>query len=122
MVVSKQCSTKIGPSENFRHLKRCLFISDVHVSILFVLKRLGKNVIIPMTSSNGCLKAVQYKKLECLKVTDVYLDLSQLCTQKNFETQKSIFVCCTEDIYKFVSRSYLFECSLCGTRPDSTVT
>ncbi len=43
-------------------------------------------------------------------------------TQKNVGTQKSIFVCCTEDIYKFVSRSYLFECSPCGSRPGSTVT
>ncbi len=43
-------------------------------------------------------------------------------TQKNFGTQKSIFVCCTEDSYIFVSRNYLFECSPCGTRPDSTVT
>jgi hypothetical protein len=29
-------------------------------------------------------------------------------TQKNFGTERSIFVCCTEDIYKFVSWSYLF--------------
>jgi hypothetical protein len=43
-------------------------------------------------------------------------------TQKNFGTRRSIFVCCTEDIYKFVCRSYLSECSPCGTRPDSSVT
>ncbi len=42
-------------------------------------------------------------------------------TQKNFGTQRSIFVCCTEDIYKFVSRSCLLKSSSCGTRPDSTV-
>ncbi len=32
-------------------------------------------------------------------------------TQKNFGTERSIFVCCTEDIYKFVSWSYLFPAS-----------
>jgi hypothetical protein len=43
-------------------------------------------------------------------------------TQKNFGTRRSIFVCCTEDIYKFVSCTDPFESSPCGTRSDSTVT
>ncbi len=43
-------------------------------------------------------------------------------TQKNFGTRRSIFVCCTEDIYKFVSQSNLFESSSCGTRLESAVT
>ncbi len=43
-------------------------------------------------------------------------------TQKNFGTPRSIFVCCTEDIYKFVSCTDPFESSPCGTRSDSTVT
>jgi hypothetical protein len=53
---------------------------------------------------------------ECIR--EVYLQY----TQKNFGTRRSIFVCCTEDIYKFVSRTDPFECSPCGTRSDSTVT
>jgi hypothetical protein len=47
---------------------------------------------------------------------------TQPCTQKNFRTRRSIFVYCTEDIYKFVSLSNLSESSTCGTRPESTVT
>jgi hypothetical protein len=43
-------------------------------------------------------------------------------TQKNFGTRRSIFVCCTEDIYKFVSCTDPFESSPWGTRSDSTVT
>ena len=43
-------------------------------------------------------------------------------TQKIFGTRRSIFVCCTEDIYKFVSRTDPFESSPCGTRSDSSVT
>ena len=43
-------------------------------------------------------------------------------TQKIFGTRRSIFVCCTEDIYKFVSCTDPFESSPCGTQSDSTVT
>ncbi len=57
-----------------------------------------------------------------IEFLDIGTKTFRVFTQKNFGTRRSIFVCCTEDIYKFVSRSKLFESSPCGTRPDSAVT
>jgi hypothetical protein len=53
---------------------------------------------------------------------ETWLEEVVVYTHKKFGTRRSIFVCCTEHLYKFLSRSDPLVSTPCGTRPDSTVT